>query len=50
MIYLDLQAMHRRMSLLLLMLRMAVKLLPPPQSLELYPALWQEKTMHQFSP
>jgi hypothetical protein len=43
--------MLRHLSLLLRMLLMAVaKLLPPPQSIELYPALGQEKTMHQFGP
>jgi hypothetical protein len=43
--------MHRHLSLRLLMLLMVVvKLLPSPQSLEMYPALWQEKTMHQFDP
>jgi hypothetical protein len=50
-IYQGLQAMLRHLSLLLLMLLMAVaKLLPLPRSLELYPALLQEKTMHQFGP
>jgi hypothetical protein len=46
-----LQAMLRHLSLRLQMaLMVVVKLLPPPLNLELYPALWQEKTMHQFGP
>jgi hypothetical protein len=46
-----LQAMRRPLSPWLMMLLMeVVKLLPPPQSPELYPAMWQEKTMHQFGP
>jgi hypothetical protein len=35
---------------LLMLLMAVVKPLPPPQSPELYPAMWQEKTMHQFGP
>jgi hypothetical protein len=43
--------MHQHLSLRQLMLLMVVvKLLPPPQSPEMYPAMWQEKTMHQFVP
>jgi hypothetical protein len=50
-IYQGLQAMLQHLSLWLLMVLMAVvKLLPPPPNLEFYPALWQEKTMHQFGP
>jgi hypothetical protein len=49
-IYQGLQAMLRHLSLLLMLLMAVAKLLPLPRSLELYLALLQEKTMHQFSP
>jgi hypothetical protein len=46
-----LQAKLRHRSPQLLKVLMAVMmLLPPFRRPESYPALWQEKTMHQFGP